>query len=358
MISPSFILEEQLISYDWLLVPTLTISAVLLYFYLERRRWWVLFLFFVLIGLMCSTRSIFHLLYFVVVFSVVVVAVKDPKTVITAALVPFLIVLSIYVKNFVLFHHFAAGSGMGFNISKVLIRSTSLEERKRWVAEGVVSEIFLIEPAYPLSLFPKKYLEAKGYENIPALRQPIKRDSVSQNLNHMGYLALSDDYTRESINAILHYPRAEMFGLMSAWYCYFRSPAENIVLEPNRSRIAPMVNLYDYVFFGKFPWQVPFGKGYNLYVFLLIGLPLLYLYGVRLVLRPGSKSGLDGTQRLVALYMIANIAYITFLTNTLELAENQRGQFYTLAFVLVFLGVFLERVIARRKNRPGVVKVA
>lgn len=95
--------------------------------------------------------------------------------------------------------------------------------------------------------------------------------------------------------------------------------------------------------YGKSPWPIHHAtdrKGsYNLYVFLLIGLPALFVYGVVLL----KKGGLSPNQKKLVVVMSVNIAFVALTINFFELAENQRARFYTDSFSQILLVHFVHK---------------
>lgn len=110
MLSPPAIYFEHLYLYDWPVATLLVVAAVLFHRAAVRPslpRWLACFAVCAVIGL---TRSTFHLVWFVAVVALALWLIerRARQTVVTAALIPALVLLSLYVKNLVLFGEFAA----------------------------------------------------------------------------------------------------------------------------------------------------------------------------------------------------------------------------------------------------------
>lgn len=242
---------------------------------------------------------------------------------------------------------------MGMNAAKVVIRSTPLAERQAWHKDGIVSEVMLIEPWSDLSEYPDRFRRTEArFSEIPLLARPSKEDGY-KNLHNAAYIAIADQYLSDVFRVIRYKPLQYLRGLGAAWYCYFRATDESEFL-PYRDVCAPVMNTYDYLVYGKSPWHIRYAtdrKGsYNLYVSLLLALPLVFFYGIRLLTR---KDSLSRKQKTIVAIMVFNIAFVALTINFFELAENQRARFYTDSFSLVLLAHFIharawESVIPRK----------
>jgi hypothetical protein len=342
MASPSFVLLEHGIGYDFPIAALLTISVVVLWKFLNKPSYLGAFLFFLILAIICLTRSMFHLSYFVFTAMIVLLMNRNLyKLICFAALPGLLLVLSLYVKNYLIFGKFTASTWMGMNAAKVVIRSTPLAELKEWHEQGIISEVILKEPWSDLSEYPEKFRRIREpFTNIPLLSMAHK-ESGYKNLHHAAYIAIADQYLADVVQVIRHKPLRYLRGLAAAWYCYFRATDESEFL-PCRDLCEPVINAYDYLLYGKSPWPIRYATdrkaSYNLYVILLIALPFLLVYGIRLLIR---KDELSRKQKTIVAVMIFNVAFVALTINFFELAENQRARFYTDSFSLVLLAHFI-----------------
>lgn len=352
VVSPSFILLGHAAAYDFPVAALVIIAAAVAFRMLDTGRISTSLLFFSIIALLCGTRSMFHIVYLLAVILLLWIMRPDLRRVIlTGSSVPLLFVFSIYAKNYVVFGKFTASSWMGMNAAKVLYRSTTPDVREQWYREGVVSDVFLVEPWSDLDMYPERFRTAGEFTDIEVLGRKRKASGY-KNLNHVAYIALSDQYLKDVLSVIRTHPGAEAFGILAAWYCYFRATDESMFL-PYIENVQPMVDFYDYVLYGKLPVHLMHGgKEYNIYLFLLLLLPLLFLFGVMLALGKG-KTGrtLTGDQRIVIAFMCFTVLYVAVIVNAFELAENQRARFYTDLFSLVFLGIALETMLLPRLRK-------
>jgi len=351
--SPSFILLEYSAAYDFPTAALTVISGLLLIRFLRSISFRKGIAFFGTLSLLCLTRSLFHLGFLVIVMMFLSVQYRRHwRTVLLSAGFPLLLTFSWYAKNYVVFGKFSASTWMGMNASKIISRSTTEEERSAWILEGVCSGMMLIEPWSELSAYPPAYAEVdKRLARIPILNDPMK-SSGYKNLHHAGYIAISDQYFKDVVSVALRHPASYLKGYAASWFCYFRATDESSFL-PLAGSFKGLIAGYDYLCYGKSPWPIPFKTNrraaYNFYIFLLLGLPLLFWYGTRLTTK---ESGLNTADRTLVLYMVFTIAFVALVINAFELAENQRARFYSDGFSLVLLAHFLQTKLAGKWSKP------
>ena len=350
MISPSFVLYENWLFYTFPLAMLLLLSAFFLYQFLDNGKWWAALCFFISLFLISGIRSVFHLSYYLfIVATLVVVYRRNRKIIILSALAPFLLLLSFYCKNFVLFDKFSTSSWMGMNIWSMTGVNMPLGERIRLVDEMKLSQVSTIERFSELSSYPSKYLNLKGYEDIPALRQ-VKKSTSYNNYNHLAYMAISEQYFKDALYILKHYPKTYLKGLSYSWRSYFKSSSDYSFLKINRSKLLFMNNLFDYLFYGKIPFQI--SKFSSIYLFLLLCLPLLVFYALGLAFKINSIGGaLSFKQQILILYICFNIIYVAVIGNSLEAWENNRFRFITDPLYLALMGLFLQYSLKPRLSR-------
>jgi len=349
MVSPSFVLYEHWLFYTFPLALLLTLSALALHAFLAEGRGWQAAAFCGLLFLLAGTRSLFQWPYYLVSVGGVGWAWRERRRVLaSAAVVPLLLLLALYGKNLVLFGRFATSSWLGMNLWGVVSRNVPLAERQAWVAAGEVSPLALIDRFAPLDQYPSQFRGPALYAGVPAVSQ-LYKSTGAVNYNHIGYLAVSDQYLRDALAVALHRPRFYLLGVAKGWFHYFRSSSDYLFLEANRKRIALLNALYDYLFYGKLPFDLskvpglPLNEGdaRHAYLFLLIGLPMLVGFGLRAVWRG------EPARRTVIAYLCFAIMYVAFTGNLLEVGENNRFRFMTDPLYVVLLGLLLQAVASR-----------
>ena len=364
IVSPSFVLYEHWLFYTLPLAVVLTLSVLLFHQVLEARTAWAALGFFTSLFLLSGIHSMFHLAYCLVAMGAVLVLCRGQRRMIllTAAF-PLLLIASLPTKNLVLFGEFATSSWAGMNLSGPTLRAVPIEERERLVAAGKLSRLALIPRFARLTSYPQEYVRVRGFEGIPALRQ-VRKSTGFGNYNHLAYVAISRQYLKDDLHVLLHYPKYALAGWLNAWLHYFRSTSDYGFFYGNLAKIVPVNVLYDYLFYGKVPrcrvqlddlpiHYAPYRES-RLYVFLLIGLPLLLVLGFRTALRERRTGlSLDRDQRMLLLYLCLNVAFVAVVGNILEVGENQRFRFATDPLDVVLLGLLVEQLRRRRGPVQG-----
>jgi len=364
MASPAFVLYEHYLFYTVPVTAMLAVSALLFYKTLSRERvWWSVGFFFVLF-LLCVTRSLFHIVFFVAAAGVLLVFTKHRRRVLVTSLVFFLAVSSLYAKNQLLFGKFTASTWLGMNTWRMVGRHISPEDRRKLVHEGKLSELALVRWFSPLEDYPSEYVKTPVHEDIPVLAH-ARKSTGGVNYNHEAYIPISDQCFRDALGAVRHRPKALAIGLASSWFVYFTAASDyGLIVEENVAAAAPVKCVYDYAFYGKLPTNLSKLQGFPtsntaryLYAVLLIGLPLLWVFGLRAGFRGRiGAASLSPARRALVLYLCGTILYVAFIGNCFEGGENNRFRFMTDPMYLALLGVFLHfRLIPwlRRLARRG-----
>jgi hypothetical protein len=344
--SPSFILFQNLLLYTLQCAMLLTAAALLLHIFLAERRAWAGWGFFTALFLLGGIRSMYHLVYYVAVAAAVLAMTRPFRWRYAAmALIPGLLFFSFYVKSYVLFGQFTTSSFPGKSLWVKSIGNLPWSERVKLAGAGKISKVSLVERFWAIDYYPPELREPAGFEGIPVLREKT-RSTREVNYNHLSELRISELYTKDAIYGILHYPKT--FLCSTAWaalnYC---SP--NHLDAPS---LGWLDTLYDRALYGRIdvtlsryiPWlgaskHVP-------YVFLLTGLPALFVFGLWRTIRSEATA-----ERGVFLFMCFTIFYVGALSIVLELPETNRYRFESDPFYIVFLGLYLQRSIASWHER-------
>jgi hypothetical protein len=364
MASPAFVLYEHWVMYTFTGAVLLTVSALAFHQVMLKPTRLRGFGLFALLGLLGALQALFHLIHYLgAAVTVLLFSPRRRRPLLLPALLPLLLLLGLYTKNLVLFGKFASSTWFGMNFAAVTVRALSEEERRTLVAEGKLSPVALVPRFADLVRYPPQYRHLSGFAGVSVLRQ-VHKSTGAKNCNHLAYVALSDAYLKDDRYIVLHRPRTFLVGLLNAWLCYFRSASDYPYFSPaNRARAAPMILLYDHLFYGKIPgYRLRLG-GIRLYfapaseprlnLFLVLGLPLVFGYGLRLAARRDSPLSRD--QRLLVLYACANIVYVALVGNLVEVGENHRFRFTTDPLSVVLLGVLMQYGLWPRllRFRPG-----
>jgi hypothetical protein len=373
LISPSFVLYEHWLFYTFPVAALIALAALLFYEVAARRRSWAAVAFFVVLFLICATRHIFHPAYYLLVAGALgAFCAGNRRKIIIAAALPFALLLSIYVKNYVVFGQFTASTWTGMQFMQMTGYFLTPAERRELEAAGRISPATAVPTFSELSRYPAAYAEVGRLENVEALRQ-VHKSTGPPNYNHLAYVAISERYGKDSWAVLRHKPHTYLKALARSWFVYFKSTSDyasglHFLDETgNLSRLAAVGDVYDHVFYGKYYFgplatRLLARAGFNvaefaLYPYLVIWLPVLFYYGARFALKRGGAAapGLGGAQRLTLAFICFNILWVGLAATMLGWAESNRMRFLSDPLAAALAGVFVQHFIIRnvRLSRRG-----
>jgi hypothetical protein len=362
MVSPGVVLFENFLLYEYLLVFILMISSVLLFHFFIHRgaagATGFLFCQFCLVML----RNHFHLVYYIAVFILLLYFTKRNRrlvAVVGSALCA--VVLALYLKNQILFGHFVSSTWLGMNMATITTHHLTQEERQRFVSEGKISPIPDLDAVVPLAAY-RSYITMPARTSIPVLDDELKSTGAI-NFNHPGFLEVGKLYTKDGRYLLRHYPIVYLRSVAIAWFAYFLPTTDFAFFDLNGPRIRGIERFFNIVFFGQFK-QITDRKELRaikspaivLYtgVFLLGGLPALFIFGVVFLYRGVRRRTLDTPRAMLLGFMLFNIAYCTAVANILSSVENNRYRFLVDGFYVVLAALAISRLwntfISKRGN--------
>ena len=371
IVSPPVIQFENILYYTYPVVTFLCMAALFLHRFLGSARLRDGFIFFTLMSLVVLTRSLFHIAWFYLIFSVLLFFMRHEwKRIILVSCIPMLLVTFSYGKNLYVFGSFSNSSWLGMNISRITTLMLPEDERILLTAQGKISELSLIRPFSGIWVYRDKGYKSKSVKtNIPVLDQEYY-PSGGNNYNNIEYPRLSKQYLKDAIYIVLHCPHEYMEGLSRSFRNYFFPTSDWFAmfwqLLGNREKILYLEKFYNFVIFGQvFNYNDPtLQKGYyheeysqyfaKIGFFILIGFCTGVCYCIRLMLKAFFKKPVNTACALTLLFFLINIAYVTVIGNFLEVGENQRFRFNIDPFILTIVGLFLhnglKKVYTKRKR--------
>lgn len=340
IVSPEAILYENHLFYTWPVTALLTLAAYALLRYEKTLRIRDGVVFIISIGAVCLTRSMFHLVYLAFCI-VLVLLVSSPgrKKMAAVSIFVFLGVGVLFFKNYVLFGVFGSSSWMGMSLARMTEQCE--------VSNVVTPEVTLVRPFSPLIKYPEKYRRVPvEYSQIPVLTAEIKRNG-RKNLNHYGYIGISNEYLKNSLNLISNDFSGYLKSVKKAWINY-STPAWNFhYLKENKKKIQnyiDMVSLHKYRFYIERE-LLGIGHGSDFPVSTMLVIPALLAFIAVFFIVDLIKfiCGRETfiRQRIFFGFMVLTVFYVAILGNCFEYAENNRFrvQTDTLLYIAVVIAV-------------------
>lgn len=354
MISPPVILFENWLFYTYPTALMLLASGILLYLYFEKHTWTPLALFFFMLGAIIVMRSLFTTMWFLIILiGVLLHDTKNVKKIMVCALLPFLFVTCLHLKNHLVFDQPTLSSWFGMN----LIKMTSTVPQEKIDAHIERGEIPAIARVQPFGS-PEKYSEFAVFDTttgIPALDTPYKSTGFP-NYNHIGYVSVSRQYLDAAQFLIQKYPAHYGLSVIKACYAHLRPSCDSVIFRGNnRERLKRWVTFYQDYLLGdvlKNVWHTTytnrFGQQRTVHInFLYVFIPVLYVWSIIGALRP-HKARLNKAGVVFFQFVAFNIVYVTIVGNLIDVSENMRFRFLLVPFTYILLALLLNKLIKKR----------
>lgn len=346
--SPSFMLFEHFLLYELPCAALLAVAALALFSVLAHGRRASLAAFFGAVFLLCGMRTTFHIGYYVLLWAAIVTLSRGRRRrVFVFGLVPFIALFGFYFKNYLLFGEFTVCTFSEKNLWIMTAGNLRWDDKVRLVEEGKLSRVSLVNRWAQLEAYAPEFLEVpERFRGIPALAAAHKTNNAV-NYNHYGNIALCNAYGEDARYVLRRYPKTYAISVALSAYRYFAPATERPIAPENKAKMRWLILLYDYLCYGKWPFSLASENplmargGHPPYVFLLAGLPLLFLYGVYRIIRPG---GLDHVQRCVLVFLCFHIFMIAALGCALDFTDAARYRFMTDGYSVTLAGLVLERL--------------
>ncbi len=357
-LSPAFILFEHFLLYTFPCAALLTLAALALHCLLRDGRTAPLVLFFTCLFLLCGTRSLFHLGWFVFLYGALVAVGRGRRRrIILAGLVPLVLLTGVYAKNAVLFGEFTLCTFVEKNLWINTVGNMG-DEKDLLIADGTLTPYSAVNRWASLDAFPPEFkVVPERFAHVPVLTMTHQFNG-DVNYNHFGNIALCNAYGRDARWVLLHRPRAFLHAAALSAYRYFL-PGSTLPVSPaNQVVLRPFIKTYDLLWYGRLPERLPFitkfraRTGHAPRLFLILALPLLWCYGVWRACF--DRATLDRATRITLGFMCLNIFMVFVLGCIFDFNETARYRFLTDAFSLTLLGVAAESLLERARPRKTI----
>lgn len=336
MVSPSTLLYESLFFYTHIIIFLITCAAYFLIKYYNERKKVYLTVHFSLLALCSLITGFFHLIWFLVIVILLTWFFSGNRRIILhSALLPFLVVLSLYLKNLFVFDNFTASSWFGMNLSRITVHQLPIEKRKELAGKGDLSDYALMPPFPPFT----------ELENYGKLKQPntginvldqIKKNSGRTNFNNLVYLEVSRTSFKDALNILVNYPEYYFSGVIKSFKIYFDPPSDYKLLNNNGTRINSYIKGFNAFVYGYAPRS-------SIALLPVIVFPILIIFGLGKIFNRKTQP----LKRLIISFLIINILFVMVTGNFFEFGENNRFRYYTEVFYFILAGIMLTEIIEK-----------
>lgn len=359
IISPGVVLFENLMLYEYPVAFLILVLAASLHQFATHQSVWSLVSLFSALLFLVLLRNLFHLVYFLAVLLALWFYFKTSRRKIAlAGMIPLAVILGLYAKNWVLFGSFSSSTWLGMNMNVITAHQLTPEEAGDLSRRGLISPISLIDAGSPIAAY-LPYVHMPPKTGIPVLDEEVTATGAT-NFNNPVFLKIGRSYMRDGLEILRHAPTAYLRSVERAWFTYFLPAGDFPFFDQNRPRIYKLDRLVNLACFGQ--WKdasdrkglrkleaagVRFGLFQYTGIFLMAGLPALWLLSVVYFWKGVRNGRLAFPETLLIGFLIFNITYLTALTNFLSSFENNRYRFPLDACFVILLGVAAQRALSK-----------
>jgi hypothetical protein len=255
-----------------------------------------------------------------------------------AAALPLALLGGLYVKNAILFGAFALSTWTGMHMWDMTVGFLPAERRDALVREGRLSPVAAIPQFAPVERYPAGYFAANPWPDVAVLARAHTSNGQS-NYHAWGYVAIAREYRRDAVTTVALAPATYLTAIRRAWHTYVRpaSTYEGVVKE--RDALGRGVDVFEQVIYGR----LPLPRGREVYLVLLLGLPLVVGWGGLAVRRRRAGAlPLDAGARTMVALMVLDIVWVAMAVNASISTENMRFRYLTDGFCAALGALALE----------------
>ena len=356
-LSPSMVLYENLLFYEYPLTALLCLAALFLHRYASAGRIRDGIVFFSCLALISGIRSIDHLAWFgaILVFVSLTLRERTRKTLLAVAM-PGVLLLMFYAKHAILFHNLVPG-GRIYRAISLSTMSPPPGALDRLIASGKISPILktdIFELAYDFDGVVKEQALAKispppRPAGIPVLDECTKSTDYV-NLNCVWFADFARVYEKDSLVVLREYPAAYLQSVRANVPRYFLPttvgwPFDGRSHDRNAEIMARPLAV-DKLLSGEWPPRL--NRPWISYVLL----PGLLGFGLFKVVR--GRNGRDPTVLTLA-FMAGNMIYLTVVLLLLTYGDQNRIRSEISPYFAVLLGLLLTDLLGKRaRNRQAI----
>jgi hypothetical protein len=340
-LSPSTILYENLLFYEYPLTALFCIAALFLHRFASSGKFWDATVFFFSIGLIACIRSAFHWIWFALILLVLLLRFRKwRRRTVMAAAIPTFLLTAIYVKHLVLFHELTPGGRVytSLNLIAVTAGHVSRGDIEALIASGRISpllrrDIVNLQEAFgatPDGSTLSKIVPVPPRTGIAVLDN-CRKSTGWINWNCAWAANVAQAYLRDSLVVFRAFPRAYGTSLQSNLPRYFLPDTENWPFDGrhdvNQRVLSGPLRVYNLLTAGE--WLPKVRSPWLAY----IALPVLLGYGIR---RAWVARGASG---LTLVFLAGNAVYLSAIVVLVAAEDQNRFRTEISAFFAVWLGL-------------------
>ena len=333
IVSPAVILYENLLLYTYPVTVLLCLSSLMLYRFAQTQKMLYGLCFFGLLSIIVLTRSLFHFIWIIGIFALLISVFKEIRRKITyAAVVPLALVFLVYGKNLYFFGDFSTSSWLGASFAKMTTFMLSEKERFALAEEGMISELAFIPVFKGLWLYHDKArvpeFEKTGVPILDLEYWP----SVGNNYNNLAFKSVCRQYLKDALVVVKKHPVAYLHGLQRSFTVYFFPSSDWFISRTVHypELIIKLSRFYDKIFYGQFV-NVTHDKlntidNYDEYVrnprhvgfLIFLGYVIAVFYGISLLIREIKNKRMEPPYTVTVGFMILTVLYITMVSKLIR----------------------------------------
>jgi hypothetical protein len=361
---PNFLIYTNLLFYTLPVAFLLLLSCLFLHKFVESQRLKYAVLFTSTAGIIMLTRSIYHLLWFVLCGATIFFLIdrNSRRIFLRAAIVPVLVVIVLYAKNAVLVGSFGPSSWMGMNLARGWpLPNDAMRDLNAFLEPEDIQHLSKTNKIN-LEWIIGPFMPPEAYRNLgyfrpdkssfwnPAISAPEKGSSIPNvmhpNFNHSDYAKISKKMLDADRAIILEYPGKYFARVLLGFKMYLQpatGPSWFLVQSYNYNPVQNYANLLTKLLFqGR---RIELARGYIPWNSSYILFPLLVIFGMKKVFVRDNEN--RNVRRVTFAYLTFTIIWVAMITNFLEFGENNRIRFETDPFIVILLPAALQALYRR-----------
>jgi hypothetical protein len=329
--SPEAILFENWPFYTWPVTALVVVTAYFFFRYEKTLQTKYAAAFFLLVTIICLTRSAFHLIY-LAGCAILILLIKQPRRrdVQLYAAAAVAVVTLLFLKNFILFGFFGSSSWIGMNLWKIAENDAVSE----LVANNELPAMVEVPIFSPISDYSEEYqVVPEQFADVSSLANEYKANG-EVNFNHYGFVRISKVYQDAAVYLITNDIPGYLKRVVKAWGIY-SSPAWNYwFLDDNSAEIKGYIQIFTIApprFFIEND-VLGISRLYNFPVSSLAVIPLaLMVIMAELLLQLRTLYLTKNFQQFnfSFLFLVMTIFFLALVGNSIETGENNRFRVLT-----------------------------